>query len=91
MWDGRADDGTALAKGVYFARFTTGGAVADERKLVDEGFTASRRLVMHNDFVLVGPAADPARIRGSASSADAPFVPAIAPKRAAAACLSPRR
>ena len=44
---------------------------ADEKKLVEDGFTASRRLVMHNDFVLVGPAADPARIRGSASSKDA--------------------
>jgi tungstate transport system substrate-binding protein len=44
---------------------------ADEQKLVDEGFTSSRRLVMHNDFVIVGPAADPAKIRGGRSSKDA--------------------
>ena len=34
VWDGRADDGTVVAKGVYFARYTTGGEKADERKLV---------------------------------------------------------
>ena len=30
---------------------------------------ADRRLVMHNDFVIVGPAADPAHIRGAAAEA----------------------
>jgi tungstate transport system substrate-binding protein len=54
---------------------------ADEQKLVDEGFGVSRRLVMHNDFVLVGPAADPAKIRGGTSSSEA------ARKIAAAAAL----
>jgi tungstate transport system substrate-binding protein len=44
---------------------------ADEQKLVEDGFGLNRRLVMHNDFVLVGPASDPARIRGRKSSADA--------------------
>jgi tungstate transport system substrate-binding protein len=44
---------------------------ADEQKLVEDGFGVNRRLVMHNDFVLVGPASDPARIRGSKSSANA--------------------
>jgi tungstate transport system substrate-binding protein len=44
---------------------------ADEQKLVEDGFTASRRLVMHNDFVLVGPPADPARIRGGKSTREA--------------------
>jgi tungstate transport system substrate-binding protein len=44
---------------------------ADEKKLVDEGLGVNRRLVMHNDFVLVGPAADPARIRGGTSSSEA--------------------
>jgi tungstate transport system substrate-binding protein len=44
---------------------------ADEQKLVQDGFTASRRLVMHNDFVLVGPPADPAGIRGAGSTRDA--------------------
>lgn len=37
---------------------------AAEQKLVDEGATGRRRLVMHNDFVIVGPAADPAGVRG---------------------------
>lgn len=41
-----------------------------EKKFMAEGFGASRRLVMHNDFVIVGPAADPARIKG-ATAADA--------------------
>ncbi|HEY6098189.1 MAG TPA: substrate-binding domain-containing protein [Anaeromyxobacter sp.] len=44
---------------------------ADEQRFVEEGHAASRRLVMHNDFVLVGPPADPAKIRGSRSSKDA--------------------
>ena len=35
-----------------------------ERTLVDSGYFVNRRLVMHNDFLLVGPAADPARLRG---------------------------
>jgi tungstate transport system substrate-binding protein len=46
-------------------------APAEERKLVDEGFGASRRLVMHNDFVVVGPAADPAKVKGFATSKEA--------------------
>jgi tungstate transport system substrate-binding protein len=35
-----------------------------EKKFVAEGTAGRRLLVMHNDFVLVGPAADPAGIRG---------------------------
>lgn len=42
-----------------------------ERKFMDEGFGAARRLVMHNDFVIVGPAADPAKIRGMKGAAEA--------------------
>jgi tungstate transport system substrate-binding protein len=42
-----------------------------EKKFMDEGFGTRRLLVMHNDFVVVGPAADPAKIKGTASSADA--------------------
>jgi tungstate transport system substrate-binding protein len=41
-----------------------------EKKFMADGFGASRRLVMHNDFIVVGPAADPAKIKG-ASAADA--------------------
>lgn len=33
-----------------------------EQKFVDEGFGVNRRLVMHNDFILVGPPEDPAKI-----------------------------
>ncbi|MDN5860153.1 MAG: substrate-binding domain-containing protein [Pseudonocardia sp.] len=36
---------------------------AAEKELVATGVTGRRLLVMHNDFVLVGPAADPAGIR----------------------------
>lgn len=41
-----------------------------EEKFVAEGSAGARRLVMHNDFVLLGPKADPAGVRGT-SSADA--------------------
>ena len=37
---------------------------AAEEKLVQEGFSTKRLPVMYNDFVLVGPAADPASVRG---------------------------
>jgi tungstate transport system substrate-binding protein len=36
-----------------------------EERLVAEGFALRRIPVMYNDFVLIGPAADPARARGS--------------------------
>jgi tungstate transport system substrate-binding protein len=36
-----------------------------ELKFVDEGFGIDRREVMYNDFVIVGPKADPAKIAGS--------------------------
>lgn len=45
-------------------------APAAERELVATGTTGRRLLVMHNDFVLVGPAGDPAGVRG-APAADA--------------------
>ncbi|MES2980446.1 MAG: substrate-binding domain-containing protein [Pseudomonadota bacterium] len=35
-----------------------------EEKLVTEGFALARQSVMYNDFVLIGPAADPAGVRG---------------------------
>jgi tungstate transport system substrate-binding protein len=41
---------------------------AAEKKLVAEGFGLNRRLIMHNDFVIVGPAADPAKIKGTKST-----------------------
>ncbi len=36
-----------------------------EKEFVARGFGIDRRLVMHNDFVIVGPASDPAGIRGT--------------------------
>jgi tungstate transport system substrate-binding protein len=44
---------------------------ADEQKFVEEGFGLNRRLVMHNDFVIVGPSADPAKVKGVKSSKEA--------------------
>jgi tungstate transport system substrate-binding protein len=43
----------------------------DEKKLLEEGHGVNRRLVMHNDFVVVGPPGDPARLRGSPSTREA--------------------
>lgn len=40
-------------------------AKAQEEKFVSEGHGLARRDVMYNDFVLVGPRSDPARIAGS--------------------------
>lgn len=39
-------------------------ARAQEDKFVSEGFGLARRPVMYNDFVIIGPAADPAGIKG---------------------------
>ena len=43
---------------------------AAEKKFMDGEFGVSRRLVMHNDFVIVGTADDPAKIKGMKSAAD---------------------
>jgi len=42
-----------------------------EKEFVSKGFGIDRRLVMHNDFVIVGPDSDPAGIRGLASATEA--------------------
>ena len=42
-----------------------------EKKYVADGKMLDRRLVMHNDFVIIGPADDPARIKGMKKAADA--------------------
>lgn len=44
---------------------------ASERKFVADGLGLARHPVMHNDFVLVGPASDPAGIRGMSDVAAA--------------------
>lgn len=41
-------------------------AKADEEKLVANGFGIERKDVMYNDFIVVGPAADPAGVKASA-------------------------
>ncbi len=54
-----------------------------EEKFVEEGFSTKRNEVMYNDFVLIGPKSDPAKIAGSKdiqvalqkiAAAQAPFV-----------------
>ncbi|MBJ6749764.1 substrate-binding domain-containing protein [Geomonas anaerohicana] len=42
-----------------------------EKKFMADGFGVNRKLVMHNDFIVLGPANDPARIRGAMTAADA--------------------
>lgn len=42
-----------------------------EKKFIDEGYGINRRLVMHNDFIIVGPAEDSAKIKAVKSSAEA--------------------
>ncbi len=42
-----------------------------EKQFVADGWGMDRRLVMHNDFVIVGPASDPASLHTRTSAADA--------------------
>ena len=42
-----------------------------ERTLVDSGYFVRRRLVMHNEFLVVGPGADPVGLRGLSDAAAA--------------------
>jgi len=42
-----------------------------EQKFVADGYGVNRRLVMHNDYILVGPAVDAAKVKGITSTADA--------------------
>ncbi len=46
-------------------------ARAREDKFIREGYGVDRRDVMYNDFVILGPPADPAGIKGGSSGADA--------------------
>jgi tungstate transport system substrate-binding protein len=43
---------------------------AAEKKFVAEGYGVNRRLIMHNDFIVVGPGEDPAKIKGTKSTPD---------------------
>jgi len=49
------------------ADVTLAHAPAVEKKYVTEGKMHDRRLVMYNDFLVIGPEADPAKIRGEKS------------------------
>jgi tungstate transport system substrate-binding protein len=44
---------------------------AAEKKFVSEGYGIHRRLVMHNDFIIVGAPEDPGKIRGLNSGTEA--------------------
>jgi len=46
-------------------------AKEQELKAVEEGFFVNRHDVMYNDFIIIGPANDPAKIKGMKSAADA--------------------
>lgn len=46
-------------------------AKEQELKAVEEGFFVNRHDVMYNDFVIIGPSNDPARIKGTKSAVDA--------------------
>lgn len=46
-------------------------AKEQELKAVEEGFFVDRHDVMYNDFVIIGPAGDPAKIKGLKSAAEA--------------------
>lgn len=53
-----------------------------EKTFMSDGWGKDRALIMHNDFILVGPAADPAKVKGmgpadafkAIATAEAPFV-----------------
>ena len=42
-----------------------------EKKYVADGKMLNRRLVMYNDFVIIGPADDPAKVKGTKKATDA--------------------
>ncbi len=46
-------------------------AKEQELKAVEEGFFVNRYDVMYNDFLIIGPPADPAKVKGMKSAADA--------------------
>ncbi|MAT43250.1 MAG: tungsten ABC transporter substrate-binding protein [Anaerolineaceae bacterium] len=46
-------------------------APASEEELMAKGFGIQRDLIMHNDFIIVGPADDPAGIKGMTSASEA--------------------
>lgn len=53
------------------ADVTLAHAPSLEKKYVAEGKLLNRRLVMYNDFIIIGPPPDPARVRSTKSSVEA--------------------
>ena len=53
------------------ADVTLAHAPALEKRYVGEGKMRNRRLVMYNDFVIIGPTEDPARVKGLPKATDA--------------------
>jgi len=43
----------------------------DEKEFIRAGFGTARTVIMYNDFIIAGPAGDPAGIKGAASAAEA--------------------
>jgi tungstate transport system substrate-binding protein len=41
-----------------------------EKKFVAESYGINRRIIMHNDFIVLGPAEDPAKIKGTKSTTE---------------------
>lgn len=39
----------------------------DEQRIEESGVAINRQLVMHNDFILIGPANDPAKVKGKST------------------------
>ncbi|HHW15028.1 MAG TPA: solute-binding protein [Firmicutes bacterium] len=46
-------------------------APASERPLVEKGLVTDYHLVMHNDFIIVGPPEDPAKLKGTKTAVEA--------------------
>jgi tungstate transport system substrate-binding protein len=46
-------------------------AKAREEKFIEDGYGTKRYAVMHNDFVILGPADDPAKIKGKTNASEA--------------------
>ena len=44
---------------------------AEEEKMVADGYAVDRKAVMHNNFLVVGPASDPAGVKGATSAVEA--------------------
>jgi tungstate transport system substrate-binding protein len=46
-------------------------APASEVTFMKDGYGINRQLIMHNDYIIVGPAADPAKLKGTKIAVDA--------------------